>query len=125
MRGPIVFVAESIDNSALDASNPHFDSVGISESAKFEEIRNDVAGVEILKVRTADAYTLDASDHSDTAADGEAALLWSAVRAGGAVRSWTKVREPLTLVPWFARGNRGGKGHVRVPFMRVGVDQIK
>lgn len=127
MRGPIVFVAEDVDNSALESSRPHFELVGLSESAKFTTTEDTVCGVPILKLSTEDAYTLDFS-RKETQSNGlqdDSPPLYNLVKSGVPVRSWTKINRPLTLVPWFARGNGGGKGHLRVPFLRVGTDSVR
>ena len=53
----------------------------------------------------------------------EAGELYRTVRsAGRAARQWDEVKGAearLVLVPWAFRANRGGKIHVRVPWMRV------
>ncbi|RKU40428.1 hypothetical protein DL546_003015 [Coniochaeta pulveracea] len=123
MRGPIVFVAEDVDNAALEDSMPHFELVGIHESARFDTVQDEVAGVPILRLTTEDVYTLDLS--WKTQSKDMHPPLYSSVQPSVPVRSWTKTREPLTVIPWFARGNRGGKGHLRVPFLRVGADLVK
>lgn len=134
MRGPIVFVAEDVDNSSLESSLPHFELVGLSESAQFEEVEDSFAGISTLRIITKDVYTLDQTQGFTNRANGAskgivttlpAVPLYGAVKPGTPVRSWTRYSEPLILVPWFARGNRGGKGHLRTPFMRVGTDRIR
>ena len=41
------------------------------------------------------------------------------VGKGTKARTWKKLDEGLTFVPWFARANRGGKGRLRTQFKRV------
>jgi DUF1680 family protein len=122
MRGPIVFVAEDVDNSEVEEAYPHFDHIGLSESASFSATRATVVGVDIIVLHTDDAYVRDIT--SAKRSDGRTPL-YSVVQPGVHVRSWAKASQPLTFIPWFARGNRGGKGHLRVPFMRVGVEEIQ
>lgn len=117
MRGPIVFVAEDVDNAELAESHPHFELVGMSENAKFTTVDDSVAGVPILRLTTEDVYSL----LTGKGAESDSSPLYSNVQPGKPVRSWVKA-QPLTFIPWFARGNRGGKGQLRVPFMRVGRD---
>jgi hypothetical protein len=107
MRGPIVFVAEDVDNSEVEEACPHFDHVGLSESASFSATRATVAGVDIVALHTEDVYVRGIT--SGKRSDGRSPL-YSVVRPGVGVRSWSKASQPLTFIPWFARGNRGGKG---------------
>lgn len=123
-RGPIVFVAEDIDNPELEESNPHFELVGIAENAGFSSEMIEVAGISVLKLTTQEVYTLDQQALLVNGGGHVEPQLWRSVRRGRPVRSWTKAKAPLTFVPWFARGNRGGKGHLRVPFLRIGNDKI-
>ena len=124
-RGPIIFVAEDIDNDWLESQSPHFGMVGISQNARFSEIKDVVAGIPIVKLATEDAYLLNATDFAKEADTANASSLWRTVDPSKPVREWSRSREPLTLVPWFARGNRGGRGHLRVPFHRMGSDNVK
>ncbi|CAK7200693.1 hypothetical protein SEUCBS139899_003391 [Sporothrix eucalyptigena] len=135
-RGPIIFVAEDVDNSDLDNANPHFELVGISESAKFTAIKSTIAGVPILQLSTDDVYVLNTADGGSANGvanggvklaknDGATQSLYATVNPDVPTRSWSKFPVHLTFVPWFARGNRGGKGHLRVPFFRVGQDKIQ
>lgn len=127
VRGPIIFVAEDVDNSALESSRPHFELVGPSGSTQFTTTEETVVGVPILTLSTEDVYTLDLSskETQSNALRDASSPLYNLVKPGVPVRSWTKTHKPLTLVPWFARGDRGGKGHLRVPFLRVGADGVK
>lgn len=134
MRGPIVFVAEDADNAKLEDMKPHFERVGLSDSATFTTSSDTIANVPVLRLSTNDAYILSNADTPIQAANGAATngtsaetvqtALWNTVKGKNPVRSWARCATPLVFIPWFARGNRGGKGHLRVPFLRVGQDQI-
>ncbi len=106
-RGPVVYVAESVDNAAVDAAHPHFEGVGLCPDAQFEETQMEIEGVPLVALRCG---------------AGDAAVLeqYAGTRPYPPVerRTWTKV-EPVTFVPWFARANRGGAGRVRTSFLRA------
>jgi DUF1680 family protein len=106
-RGPVVYVAESVDNAALDAVHPHFEGVGLVPDAQFEETEMEIEGVPLVALRcgAGDAAVLE--QYADTRP-------YAPVER----RTWTKV-EPVTFVPWFARANRGGAGRVRTSFLRA------
>ena len=118
-RGRIIFVAEDIDNDWMESQSPHFEMIGINQNARFSELNDVVAGISIVKLATEDAYLLNATDSAKEADTADASSSWRTVDLSKPVREWSKSREPLTLVPWFARGNKGGRGHLRVPFHRV------
>jgi hypothetical protein len=123
-RGPIVYVAEDVDNASLEGSYPHFEGLGLSEDAEFEddEVMDVGGGVEVVVVRAMQgAVWAVRTDEWD-----EAGELYRVVGAGegrgkgkGKGRSWEAVEAGLVLVPWAFRANRGGKIHVRVPWLRV------
>ena len=117
-RGPIVYVAEDMDNKSLEDSYPHFERLGLSEAAEFEEEAMEIEGIPLVKLTTKPGcvFALDSGDPN---------VLYRPVRRGQPARTWKKLDEKLTLVPWFARANRGGKIHVRVPFLRVGADKVQ
>jgi DUF1680 family protein len=110
-RGPITYVAESIDNPSLDKSHPHFQGIGFPESATFSERKLDILGFEVVALETdQEVYALEQLSEKS-----------AHFLVGGKkpARSWKKTGEKVTLVPWFARANRGGAGRVRVSMMRV------
>ncbi|BEJ09420.1 hypothetical protein CcaverHIS641_0603350 [Cutaneotrichosporon cavernicola] len=51
-RGPIVYVAESVDNAALDEAHPHFEGVGLYPTASFTEKQIEIEGVSIIALAT-------------------------------------------------------------------------
>jgi hypothetical protein len=117
-RGPIVYVAEDVDNASLEAAYPHFEGLGLSEDATFDddEVRDVGGGVEVVVVRARDgAVWAVRTDEWDGAGE-----LYRVVgRQEGKGRTWHAVEGGLVLVPWAFRANRGGKIHVRVPWLRV------
>ena len=110
-RGPIVYVAEGIDNAPLDTKYPHFEHVGVVEGARFDEHEVEIGGIRMvgLKMRTGGLYALEASNRG----------AYRVVSEGEPARRWKPLDGTLTLVPWFARANRGGSGRVRTSFARV------
>lgn len=104
-RGPIIYVAESVDNQAVAKRFPHFEGLGIRSDAKVEEHVDDVRGIPIVSLRSHVLFL----DNWDTEE------LW----VEGRQRTWSEVDQPLIFVPWFARANRGGSGQVRTSFPRV------
>jgi DUF1680 family protein len=113
-RGPIVYVAESIDNP-LEKAYPHFAGLGI-KSSSIPKMGMEKITIENLEVT---AITIPEGDVFAVQSIGEAAF--GLVRKQGA-RKWKKVEGGLKLVPWFARANRGGEGHVRASVLRVDED---
>lgn len=115
-RGPIVYVAESIDNESIESTYPHFNSIGIKStsipSMKAEKITIEGLDLMGITIKGDDVYAIQIG--------GEASF--GLVSGKQPARKWKKVGEELKLVPWFARANRGGKGHVRVPLLRVDED---
>lgn len=109
MRGPIVYVAESVDNAALDRMFKHFEGVGISPTAEFEEVPMTVERFEVVGLRTKKPVQALARQK-----DYE---LYRPVDA--AEGKWRDLKEKLVFVPWFARANRGGAGRLRTAMLRV------
>jgi len=113
-RGPIVYVAESIDNK-LEADYPHFAGLGIKSSSlpRMDMEKITIENLEVMAITIPDEEVYAAQ------MIGEAAF--GLVGKQGA-RKWEKVVGGLKLVPWFARANRGGAGHVRASLLRVDED---
>jgi DUF1680 family protein len=112
-RGPIVYVAESIDNP-LESTYPHFAGLGIKSSSiphmGMEKIT--IENLEVVAITVPEVYAVQSS--------GEAAF--ELVSSKSPARKWVKVEDGLKLVPWFARANRGGEGHVRASLLRADED---
>lgn len=109
-RGPIVFVAESCDNAALEKRHKHFNNIGIAETTTFQEQATQIEGIDTLSLRSnGGVYHLKQSTTE----------LYRAVGPKQPAREWEALETSLTLVPWFARANRGGAAHVRTSFMRA------
>jgi len=109
-RGPIVYTAESYDNEILDSKHPHLAQIGIPENERFDEEQLEVEGIPIVTLTSrGEVYVLSRWEEDE------------AYRVAGkrSVREWTSTGHKLSLVPWFARANRGGAGRVRTAFLRV------
>lgn len=110
-RGPIVYTAESIDNTGIDSAYPHFEGVGISSSSTFTEQREVIENIPVVMLKMQQpAYILNEVGTTQA---------FRAVSKDMPARSWRKLDEGLTFVPWFARANRGGDGRVRTAFIRA------
>lgn len=109
-RGPIVYTAESVDNVELETDHPHFEGLGIRSDTTFHATNKDIAGLTVIMLETEStgAYVSAGIDER---------RLYRPVQAEE--QRWVALEKPLVFVPWFARANRGGKGHVRTAFRRV------
>lgn len=112
-RGPIVYVAESIDNP-LEGTYEHFEGLGIKSSSipNMEMEKMTIENLEVAAITIPEVYAVQSK--------GEAAF--GLVTSKLPARRWVKVEGGLKLVPWFARANRGGEGHVRASLLRVDED---
>lgn len=108
-RGPIVYTAESYDNADLEKTYTHFEGIGIKSSTTFTTRPLEIESIPLLGLTTTEGYVMDNLSSRPS---------YSAVAPKNPARKWTSVGE-LTLVPWFARANRGGAGHVRTAFLRA------
>jgi DUF1680 family protein len=110
-RGPIIYTAESIDNTKLDDEHNHFEGVGMTSTTQFSLKDMVIEGVDVVGLHADEGiYTLDQVGRTGG---------YVVVGGKSKARNWTKVEEGLTLVPWFARANRGGAGRVRTAFIRA------
>ena len=109
-RGPIVYVAEDLDNDAIESSHPHFEGVGLTDKAELEEREVEIQGQSMVAVVAKSGVRALAEDGDD---------LYRPVNASTPARKWETVDTELVYVPWFARANRGGRGHVRVSMKRA------
>ena len=110
-RGPIVYTAEGIDNEALESVYPHFVGVGLTEDTEFVERSVEIGGVKVVMLETRDAVHV-----LEGLADEQP---YRVVCARTKARTWEQTDKRLVYVPWFARGNRGGNGHIRTMMLRV------
>ena len=116
-RGAIVYTAESVDNHDLDERSPHFARVGIKQDANIEEMPMEIHGISMMGLRIKPVYLkqwLGKVDIGSTRAVTDSA-----------VRSWTPVEHGMTMVPFFARSNRGGAGRLRTAFSRVSCSDVQ
>ena len=109
-RGPIVYTAESIDNAGVEAEFTHFEGLGLRSDTTFRQSRKDIAGLPVVMLETE-------SDGLYVSAARDEKRLYRPTQADE--KRWVNLKRPLTFVPWFARANRGGAGHVRTAFRRV------
>lgn len=114
-RGPVVYLAESIDNTKLEADYTHFEGIGILESTEFDEHKIEIEGVPVISLSTRGNDVVALAQLSSQAA-------YRRVTNNAPARSWKRLHYKLTFVPWFARANRGGAGHVRTAMMRADVN---
>ncbi|OJJ45307.1 hypothetical protein ASPZODRAFT_152981 [Penicilliopsis zonata CBS 506.65] len=109
-RGPLIYCAEDVDN---DWVNDHFKSTAISRNAHLQEIvqHNDFLDEDFLMIKTT-GVKLNEEQYSNRS---------NGVFPGFAVTQPVEPQGeqvPLILVPYYYRGNRGGRGHMRVGFKR-------
>jgi len=109
-RGPIVYVAEDTDNDHIEATHPHFENLAIAENATLETRDLDIRGHQLVGVTVTSGLHVLGEESND---------LWKAVGNDTSARGWKPIDEKLEYVPWFARANRGGRGHVRVSLQRA------
>ncbi|KXT03233.1 hypothetical protein AC578_4808 [Pseudocercospora eumusae] len=114
IRGPLVYTAESWDNSALIRRCSGFQNIGLPETAHFEQALVDIGGHQMLSLTTRDAHVLEREGKDDI---GSAKIV--AGRLGSRARVWRTVGEPLTMIPFFARCNRQNSQQLRTSFQRV------
>lgn len=107
-----MYVAEAIDNQEIEGQYPHFGGIGLSESTTFTESIISIEGVSIV------CLTTSAKDvYADSAVKEEG--MYNTAVGQRRRKAWTCLNSGLVYVPWFARANRGGNGHVRTAMQRV------
>lgn len=111
-KGPIVYVAETIDNQQLEKDYPHFAGLGIPPTAQITPENMTIEGLNVtgLVINASDVYAVQQLGQEPA---------FGLVTSKNPARSWKKLDQEIKLVPWFARANRGGAGHVRVALLRV------
>ncbi|ORX39552.1 hypothetical protein BD324DRAFT_614130 [Kockovaella imperatae] len=114
-RGPIVYSAEAFDNAALDRLSPHFDTVGLLESASFTEARIRIGRMTVIALDTRDAFQVKRQGKDD---------IGSTKVVNGSAQTLEKADSPLRLIPFFARCNRQKDERIRTSFIRVPRDSV-
>jgi DUF1680 family protein len=109
-RGPIVYTAESVDNASLEKEYKHFEGLGIKSSARFETKEMEIEGIPVVSLTTDEVFACEGVNSRPS---------YSVVGPKQPARKWQAQQGGLVLVPWFARANRGGAGHVRTAFLRA------
>ncbi|KAJ9097606.1 hypothetical protein QFC21_004640 [Naganishia friedmannii] len=110
-RGPIVYVAEGVDNEILERKYKHFENVGLDQSAVFDQHTIKIGGIPMVGLTSRDGALFALESPRQEA--------YNVVNERSPARQWRQLQNTLTLVPWFARANRGGSGHVRTSFARA------
>ena len=111
-RGPIIYTAESVDNSSLNEMYKHFEGVGLTSSTRFTESKLGIEGIQMISLATAkgDVYALEQTGSTQS---------YRVVDGSKPTRQWKKLDEKLVFIPWFAKSNRGGAGQLRTSFLRA------
>ncbi|OCF78892.1 hypothetical protein I204_00836 [Kwoniella mangroviensis CBS 8886] len=110
-RGPIVYTAEAYDNFEIEGEYKHFEGVGITSNTTFEELQETIHGIPVITLQANQpAYALNEVNQEQA---------YRVVNGDHPSRSWKRLSKGLKFVPWFARGNRGGVGHLRTGFLRA------
>jgi hypothetical protein len=106
-RGPLIYCAEDVDNKWVD---DHFKSVRISQDAKLEEKPAfDIILNEDYVMITAPVSKIDYARYSLSSG------AFPGIPADQAKYSKQENVE-VVFIPYYYRGNRGGRGHMRVGF---------
>ncbi|WRT69314.1 uncharacterized protein IL334_006298 [Kwoniella shivajii] len=111
-RGPIIYTAESFDNAEIDEKHRHFEGVGITSDTTFSEKEEVIHGIPVI--------TLQANETAFVLHELANDQAYRIVTKEKPARSWKKLEKGIKFVPWFARANRGGAGHVRTSFLKSG-----
>ncbi|WWC89637.1 uncharacterized protein L201_004562 [Kwoniella dendrophila CBS 6074] len=110
-RGPIVYTAEAYDNAEIENQHEHFEGVGITSNTAFKENHQVIHGIPVITLHCEQAaFVLNRTELNEP---------YRSVNQDKPARSWKKLDKGLRFVPWFARANRGGKGHLRTAFLRA------
>ncbi|WWD18867.1 hypothetical protein CI109_103322 [Kwoniella shandongensis] len=113
-RGPVVFTAETYDNASLEERYPHFANIGLPETTTFKAVPVEIKGIPMIAlVSSTPVYGLQESART------EIGSMRVVGRPGLKAKQWVEEKEPLRLVPFFARSNRGSPGRIRTMFNRV------
>lgn len=115
-RGPIIYVAEAIDNESIERSFPHFQGVGLSSNTTFMENEIDLLGFKVIQlVAREKAFGLEGMETTEPV---------TVVDGSRPARSWNQLSSSLVYTPWFARANRGDNHHIRTSMLRVESDDV-
>lgn len=107
-RGPLIYCAEDVDNLWVD---DHFKSVYISSTAVFEECigHDELIKEDYIKI-VVNGLRVRENGHVTGAFPGFEV---------GDEEMLVKEEVKIVFIPYFYRGNRGGKGHMRVGLKRM------
>ncbi|WVQ66279.1 uncharacterized protein L199_004458 [Kwoniella botswanensis] len=115
-RGPIIYTAESYDNSSLEGEYRHFEGIGLLETTTFEEIPMEIGNIPMIGLIS----------HQNVHAKkliGRKEIGSMTVISGE--KKWIEKEVKLKLVPFFARSNRDSGGRLRTMFPRVAFSDIE
>ena len=112
-KGPLIYTAEAIDNTDIEDTYPHFEGVGLSSKTRFHEKRIEIHGFNVVQLVTDSKSPVYGSKRVNVE------TAYREVDAQNPAREWVRLVTGLCYTPWFARGNRGGNGHIRTAMNRV------
>ncbi|SMY29319.1 unnamed protein product [Zymoseptoria tritici ST99CH_1A5] len=115
LRGPLVYTAESWDNASLLQHARGFHNIGLPETATFETVPISIGGHEMISLVTHNARMLVSREGADDI--GSTKIVTG--QPGARARTWMSARQPLRLIPFFARCNRKNSQQLRTSFTRV------
>lgn len=109
-RGPLIYCAEDVDNEWV---NDHFKSVSLSSKANLEESigHDDILDESYIKIIASGTKVVD-----DKLAVPTGSFPGFEVGCEDNLKSQ---EVDMAFIPYYYRGNRGGKGHMRVGFRRI------
>ncbi|OCF42272.1 hypothetical protein I317_03891 [Kwoniella heveanensis CBS 569] len=116
-RGPIVYTAESYDNTRLEEAHRHFEGLGLLETTTFVEVPMQIGNIPMIGlISQQNVYEKTISGKKE---------IGSMTVVGGGKKRWGELEEKLRLVPFFARSNRDKGGRLRTMFPRVAVSDVE
>ncbi|WWC95590.1 hypothetical protein V866_002455 [Kwoniella sp. B9012] len=115
-RGPIIYTAESYDNTSLEKEHKHFEGIGLLETTTFEEISMEIGNLSIITLIS------DQNVYAKTTRGKKE--IGSMIVVGGQEK-WIEEEGKLKLIPFFARSNRDTGGRLRTMFPRVAFSDVQ
>nr|XP_019046144.1 hypothetical protein I302_04884 [Kwoniella bestiolae CBS 10118]OCF25074.1 hypothetical protein I302_04884 [Kwoniella bestiolae CBS 10118] len=115
-RGPIIYTAESYDNTKLEGQHRHFEGIGLLETTTFEEVPMEIENIPMITLIS--QQNVCAKKVSGKKEIGSMTVI-------GGEKKWIEKDAKLRLVPFFARSNRDQGGRLRTMFPRVAVSDVQ
>jgi hypothetical protein len=112
-RGPIIFCVEDIDNTWV---NDHFKTLQLDANATITEnlVTDEQTKEEYVQLKVHQGASVLDIERLEKHREGPS-VTWKNLRN---VADTCKVLDELTFVPYYFRGNRGGKGMLRTGIKR-------